>query len=298
MKILIYTLISVYSIAFSQDMKDMNMTKKEQKQVRGETATYTCIMHPEIHSARPGNCPKCGMALIRETPKKEKSTKQKKDHSPILKDSSEKKLMDRKMMQPSVKPDTNMYDSPKIMNQEVEHADQKPGKRVVYHLYVADTIVNYTGKAKHAIAINGSIPAPALYFTEGDTAEIYVHNTLKKETSIHWHGIILPNRYDGVSYLTTAPIKPGETHKFEFPVVQNGTYWYHSHTKTQEQSGMYGALIFYKRKEAEVKQIPVVLSDWTNEKPYEVHRSLHMATDWYAIKKRSTQNYGEAIRTG
>lgn len=173
------------------------------------------------------------------------------------------------------------------------------GKRVVYHLYVADTTVNYTGKLKHAIAINGSIPAPTLYFTEGDTAEIYVHNTLKKATtSIHWHGIILPNRFDGVPNLTTAPIKPGEVHLFEFPLVQNGTYWYHSHTELQEQSGMYGALIIYKRDEPEIKQYPVVLSDWIDENPGQVHRSLHNATDWYAIRKGSTQNYFQAIGQG
>ncbi|MEP6796137.1 MAG: multicopper oxidase domain-containing protein [Saprospiraceae bacterium] len=173
------------------------------------------------------------------------------------------------------------------------------GKRVVYHLYVADTTVNYTGKSRHAIAINGSIPAPTLYFTEGDTAEIYVHNTLKKATtSIHWHGIILPNRFDGVPNLTTAPIKPGEVHLFEFPIVQNGTYWYHSHTDLQEQSGMYGALIIYKKDEPVINQYPVVLSDWIDENPNQVHRSLHNATDWYGIRKGSTQNYFQAIGLG
>jgi hypothetical protein len=81
------------------------------------------------------------------------------------------------------------------------------GTRVIYHLYITDTVVNYTGKTRPAMAINGSIPAPVLTFTEGDSAEIYVHNTSMMETSIHWHGLILPNKYDGVSYLTTAPIK-------------------------------------------------------------------------------------------
>ncbi|GAB2841286.1 cupredoxin domain-containing protein [Ferruginibacter profundus] len=78
----------------------------------------------------------------------------------------------------------------------------KKGNRVIYHLYISDTIVNYTGKKRKALAINGSIPAPALTFTEGDTAEIYVHNSMMMETSIHWHGLLLPNRYDGVSFLT------------------------------------------------------------------------------------------------
>ena len=187
-------------------------------------------------------------------------------------------------------------------NKEIEPVSDSLPKVVRYDLYVADTMVNYTGKQKHAIAINGSLPAPTLYFTEGDTAEIYVHNMMHMETSIHWHGIILPNQYDGVSYLTTQPIAPHTTHLFKFPIVQNGTYFYHSHTMFQEQSGMYGALVFRKRKvpspsEAEA-EYTMVLSDWTDEKPAEINRRLHNATDWYAIRKGTTQSYAEAIRTG
>ncbi|RYF82933.1 MAG: hypothetical protein EOO03_15735, partial [Chitinophagaceae bacterium] len=126
--------------------------------------------------------------------------------------------------------------------------NMKPGRTVRYDLYITDTIVNYTGKPKHAYAINGTIPGPDLIFTEGDTAEIYLHNRLKKEeTSLHWHGVILPNRFDGVPYLTTAPVHPGDVHLYKFAVVQNGTYWYHSHSGLQEQAGIYGALIFKKR---------------------------------------------------
>lgn len=185
---------------------------------------------------------------------------------------------------------------------------------VRYDLYVGDTTVNYSGKKAKAISINGQIPAPTLYFTEGDTAEIYVHNTLSTETSIHWHGLILPNQYDGVPNLTTAPIKPNETHLYKFPIVQNGTYWYHSHTKLQEQLGMYGAFIIHKKTPISATQIKiesermrsqdklpeytVVLSDWIDEKPFEVHRSLHNATDWYAIKKGTTQSYFQAIKQG
>src|ERR1700741_4496293 len=95
----------------------------------------------------------------------------------------------------------------------------KIGKREIYHLYITDTLVNYTGRSRPGMAINGSIPAPALEFTEGDTAGIYVQNGMMMETSIHWHGLVLPNRYDGVSYLTTEPIKPGETHFYKFPLV-------------------------------------------------------------------------------
>ena len=123
----------------------------------------------------------------------------------------------------------------------------RTGGRVVYHLYVTDTVVNYTGKKAAAVAINGSIPAPELHFTEGDTAEIHVHNLMHMETSIHWHGLILPNDQDGVPYLTTKPIKGHSTFVYKFPIVQNGTYWYHSHSMLQEQSGMYGAFIIHKK---------------------------------------------------
>ena len=169
--------------------------------------------------------------------------------------------------------------------------------RVIYHLYITDTIVNYTGREAKAIAINGTIPAPELDFIEGDTAEIHVHNLMHMETSIHWHGLILPNDQDGVPYLTTAPIKGHTTAVYTFPIVQNGTYWYHSHSMLQEQSGMYGAIVIHKKNEAAKKELTVLLSDWTNEKPEHIERSLHNATDWYAIKKGATQDYWRAIMT-
>ncbi|MDB5210936.1 MAG: copper oxidase [Sediminibacterium sp.] len=174
----------------------------------------------------------------------------------------------------------------------------KIGNRMIYHLYITDTMVNYTGKTRPAMAINGSIPAPVLDFTEGDTAEIYVHNNSMMETSIHWHGLILPNKYDGVSYLTTAPITMGQTHYYTFPIKQNGSYWYHSHTMMQQQSGMYGAINIHKKDEPVKKEYTLLLSDWTDENPDEVDRSLHNATDWYGIKKGSTQSYAEAIKAG
>jgi len=174
----------------------------------------------------------------------------------------------------------------------------KVGGRDIYNLYISDTVVNYTGKKRPAMCINGTIPAPALEFTEGDTAEIYVHNETRMETSIHWHGLVLPNQYDGVSYLTTAPIEPGAIHHYIFPLVQHGTYWYHSHTMTQQQSGLYGAFIIHKKQEQSQKEYTLVLSDWTDENPTEVERSLHNQTDWYAIKKGSTQSYAEAIGGG
>ncbi|NCI46767.1 multicopper oxidase family protein [Sediminibacterium soli] len=174
----------------------------------------------------------------------------------------------------------------------------RSGNKVVYHLYVTDTLVSYTSRQAKAVAINGHIPAPELRFTEGDSAEIHIHNLMHMETSVHWHGLILPNEQDGVPYLTTQPIAAQSDFVYRFPIVQNGTYWYHSHSMLQEQSGMYGAFIIDKknREANEVKEHTVLLSDWTNEKPEQVERSLHNATDWYAIKKNAAQDYWQAIR--
>ncbi len=173
-----------------------------------------------------------------------------------------------------------------------------------YELTVRDTIVNYTGKARKAFTVNGRMPMPTLTFTEGDTAEIVVHNAMEKEeTSLHWHGLILPYALDGVPYLTTAPIKAGETQVYKFPLVQSGTYWYHSHTKLQEQNGMHGALIIHKRNEEPMPEQVLILSEWTDMKPFEVHRRLHSANDWSAIKKHrirpgTVQSYSDAIKDG
>lgn len=172
------------------------------------------------------------------------------------------------------------------------------GKTVVYDLYIDDTIVNYTGKKRMAIAVNGSIPAPTLFFIQGDTAVIHVHNKMKEETSIHWHGILLPNPEDGVPYLNTPPIKPGDTYTFSFPIIQSGTFWYHSHTMLQEQSGLYGSIVIKRPDEPVMKEFVLVLSDWTDENPHQVQRYLKKGAEWYSIKKGALQSYGEAIAAG
>ena len=173
-----------------------------------------------------------------------------------------------------------------------------PPHTVRYDLYLTDSVVTFSGKPKRAIAANGQIPMPTLTFTEGDTAEIYVHNNLNEETAMHWHGLQLPNQYDGVANLTQMPIKPHTTFVYKFPIIQHGTHWYHSHSGLQEQIGMYGMFIMNKRKEWDIPTIPVLLSEWAGMKPEEIARRLHAATDWFAIKKGATQSYGEAIRSG
>lgn len=171
-------------------------------------------------------------------------------------------------------------------------------KVIHYDLHIKDTIVTYDDKSKKAIAVNGQIPMPTLTFSEGDTAEIYVYNDLNEETSLHWHGLFLSNRMDGVPFLTQMPIKPHSLYIYRFPIIQHGTHWYHSHSKLQEQIGMYGMFIMNKKKEPNIPTIPVILSEWTNMNPEEVHRSLRSGTDWFAIKKGSAQSYTEAISTG
>jgi len=172
------------------------------------------------------------------------------------------------------------------------------GKRVEYDLYVTDTLVNFTGKVRPAVALNGHLPGPTLRFTEGDTAVVRVHNRLKGATSMHWHGLVLPNAQDGVPYLTTAPILPGSTHTFTFPLVQHGTYWYHAHG-LEEQSGMYGSMVIQPRQAAApMREYVLLLSDWTDEKPAEVLRYLKRAGEWYAVQKGATQSYGEALAAG
>ncbi len=229
----------------------------------GTRTIYTCPMHPEVQSNVPGKCPKCGMALVKKTIR----TATPKPASPPAKKPVRKAPVKKTVpvSKPPARPAEKVPAKTDTVSREVDHSahepavseeiviegmkvDMQPGRTVRYDLYITDTVVNYTGRSRHAYAINGTIPGPDLVFTEGDTAEIYLHNRLKKEeTSLHWHGVILPNWFDGVPYLTTAPVHPGDIHLYKFRVVQNGTYWYHSHSGLQEQAGIYGALIFKKR---------------------------------------------------
>lgn len=181
------------------------------------------------------------------------------------------------------------------------------GQNVVrYDLTIKDTIVNFSGKEKRAIAVNEQIPMPTLTFTEGDIAEIVVHNKLKESTSLHWHGLFLPNKEDGVPYLTQMPIKPNETFTYRFPIIQSGTHWYHSHSGLQEQIGMYGSMVLLKKKDDptfrkgidDLPEVPIILSEWTDIKPENVQRMLRNANDWAAIKKGTVQSYSEAIKAG
>jgi FtsP/CotA-like multicopper oxidase with cupredoxin domain len=168
-------------------------------------------------------------------------------------------------------------------------------KDVEYDLYIDYQEINYSGTPVQAMTINNSIPGPTIEVEEGDIVQIRVHNRMDVETSIHWHGILLPNREDGVPYLTTPPIVPNTMHLFRFPITQSGTYWYHSHTGLQEQRGVYGGIVIHpKGKKVNVdREYVLVLSDWTDEDPDEVMRTLKRGSEYYSLKKGSVQSvYG------
>jgi len=169
-----------------------------------------------------------------------------------------------------------------------------------YTLEINNQVVNKAGKDVMGMTINGSIPGPTLEFVEGEYAVIYVKNNMNVETSIHWHGILLPNFFDGVPYLTTPPIEPGKTLKYEFAIKQNGTYWYHSHTMLQEQSGVFGSIVIQPKKKTlnYDKELVLMLSDWTNEKPMDVLRFLKRGTEWYNIKKGTATPLNQVIARG
>jgi len=168
---------------------------------------------------------------------------------------------------------------------------------VEYDLTIGEKTVNFTGKSRTAMAVNGCIPAPTLTFREGDVARIHVTNLMKVETSIHWHGLLLPNRMDGVPFITYPPIKPGATFDYEFRLRQHGTYWYHSHTALQEQKGLYGAIVILPRQGGDAGKT-VVLSDWTDQSPHDVLRWLKRGSEWPALQRGNSQSLIGALRVG
>jgi hypothetical protein len=184
--------------------------------------------------------------------------------------------------------------------QAITIAEQIPSDTAVYTLTLKQEMVSKTEKSVPAMTVNGGIPGPTLTFQEGGFAVIYVKNEMDVETSVHWHGILLPNFYDGVPYLNTPPIMPGETQKYEFPLIQSGTYWYHSHTMLQEQSGVYGSIVI-EPKERTLEydsDLVILLSDWTEQKPMNVMRNLKRGNEWYNIKKGTATPLSMVIGRG
>ncbi|MGK2914883.1 MAG: copper resistance system multicopper oxidase [Porticoccaceae bacterium] len=153
-----------------------------------------------------------------------------------------------------------------------------------FDLTIATTPVNFTGAMRMATTVNGSLPAPTLRWREGDVVTLRVHNRLAEDTSIHWHGILLPFEMDGVPGISFKGIPPGETFTYRFKVAQTGTYWYHSHSGMQEQMGMYGAIIIDPASGDPIhadRDHVVQLSDWTDEDPMRILAKLKARSDYY-----------------
>jgi FtsP/CotA-like multicopper oxidase with cupredoxin domain len=170
-----------------------------------------------------------------------------------------------------------------------------------YELVIDEGAVDIAGKPRQAMRVNGGVPGPTLRFTVGDEAVIHVRNDMRTATSIHWHGVLVPNDQDGVPYLTTPPIAPGTTFTYRFPLKQSGTYWYHSHTGLQEQAGVYGSLVISPAEgepEKADREHVVVLSDWTDENPKEVMRTLMRGSRWYSVRKGTLPTIAGAWRAG
>ncbi|MDI3394469.1 copper resistance system multicopper oxidase [Pseudomonas sp. V98_8] len=163
-----------------------------------------------------------------------------------------------------------------------------------FDLFIGETPVNITGNRRTAMTINGGIPGPLLRWREGDTVTLRVRNRLNADTSIHWHGILLPANMDGVPGLCFHGIEPGGMYVYQFKVRQNGTYWYHSHSGLQEQSGVYGPLVI-DAKEPEPfeydRDYVVMLTDWTDEDAVDLMKTLKKQSDYYNYNKRTVGDF-------
>ncbi|QGY41440.1 copper resistance system multicopper oxidase [Pseudodesulfovibrio cashew] len=168
------------------------------------------------------------------------------------------------------------------------HAPVLKGKN--FNLTIAPQPVNFTGAQRTATAINGSVPGPTLRWKEGDTVTLNVTNNLAETSSIHWHGIILPERMDGVPGISFDGIAPGTTHRYRFTVNQSGTYWYHSHSGFQEQTGMYGAIVIDPIDPEPYsfdRDFVLVLSDWSDEDPTSIYSKLKKLSHYYNFNERT-----------
>ncbi|CAM3160870.1 copper oxidase [Pseudomonas floridensis] len=163
-----------------------------------------------------------------------------------------------------------------------------------FDLFIGETPVNLTGNHRTAMTVNGGLPGPLLRWREGDTVTLRVKNRLKDTTSIHWHGILLPANMDGVPGLSFDGIAPDGQYVYRFKVRQNGTYWYHSHSGFQEQAGVYGPLII-DAKEPEPfsydREHVIMLTDWTDEDPNGLMRTLKKQSDYYNQNKRTVGDF-------
>ncbi|CAI8773364.1 Copper resistance protein A [Pseudomonas chlororaphis] len=167
-----------------------------------------------------------------------------------------------------------------------------------FDLFIGESQVNYSGTSRTAMTINGGLPGPLLRWREGDTVTLRVRNRLKEDTSIHWHGLILPANMDGVPGLSFHGIAPGGLYEYRFKVRQNGTYWYHSHSGLQEQAGVYGPLVIEAREPEPFqydRDYVVMLSDWSDEAPERLMHILKKQPGYYNFHKRTVGDFIEDV---
>lgn len=164
-----------------------------------------------------------------------------------------------------------------------------------YNLDIARQTVNITGHPVKKITVNGVIPAPTLRFTEGEDVTIHVTNKLDEDSSVHWHGLLLEGAMDGVpGFNGFSGIRPGKTFTYNFKIRQAGTYWYHSHSRGQEQDGLYGSIVIAPKGKDPVKSdrdYVVVLSDFTDEESGSIMANLKMSSDYYAYARRTVGDF-------
>lgn len=168
-----------------------------------------------------------------------------------------------------------------------------------FDLNISYKTVNFTGQENIATAINNSVPAPILRWREGDEITLRVKNNLTEDSSIHWHGMILPSNMDGVPGLSFDGIKPGETFEYRFTANQSGTYWYHSHSGFQEQTGMYGAIVIEPKESDPVsfdREYVVLLSDWSDTAPERVYAKLKKMSHYYNFNERTAGDLWQDIK--
>lgn len=173
-------------------------------------------------------------------------------------------------------------------------------KTVNYELVIDQTMLSSAGNPAMAMTIEGGIPGPTIRAKIGDFLQVKFTNRMPVETSVHWHGILLPPDQDGVPHLNTRAIGPGESFTFGFEVLHAGTYWYHSHSGLQEQRGVYGAIVFephHEHHQSDHDEV-VVLSDWNDEAPEKIMRNLKRDGDYYALKKDAVQSWAKVIAGG
>jgi FtsP/CotA-like multicopper oxidase with cupredoxin domain len=168
-----------------------------------------------------------------------------------------------------------------------------------FNLEVSALEVNFTGSKRLATALNGQVPGPLLRWREGDTITVRVKNRLQVPTSLHWHGVIVPSDMDGVPGLSFAGIAPGETFEYRFRVNQSGTYWYHSHSRFQEQVGLYGPIVIDPRhgeRHASDREHVVLLSDWTDTDPEHLYRTLKLDSEYFNFGQRTAGDFFGSVR--